>query len=90
MVAGLFGSVIEYFSARPLRGRICASKPGGSSMARPVATSFVSPGAERDRLHAVEIHARVFLRSVGVARDHRPLVQFFYSDSRRQLAMITV
>ncbi len=44
IVAGLFGSVIECFNASPLRGRICASYPGGNSIARPVGTSAALPG----------------------------------------------
>src|SRR5712692_8503269 len=44
MVAGLFGNVIACLRARPLRGRICASQPGGSSIARPVGTSSGIPG----------------------------------------------
>src|SRR5579872_2921677 len=45
MVAGLLGSVMACRSARPLRGRICASYPGGSSMARPVGIIWGTPGA---------------------------------------------
>src|ERR1035438_3361102 len=45
MVAGLFGSVMACLAARPLRGRICASYPGGSSIASPVATSRGTPGS---------------------------------------------
>src|SRR5690242_16739188 len=32
-------------SARPLRGRTCASKPGGTSMVRPVGTRRATPGS---------------------------------------------
>ena len=42
---GLFGTVIACFNANPLRGRICASYPGGSSIARPVGTARGTPGS---------------------------------------------
>src|ERR1039457_6847175 len=45
MVPGALGMVMPWRSASPLRGRTCASYPGGSAMVRPVATSFGTPGA---------------------------------------------
>src|SRR5438094_9307081 len=45
MVAGLFGSVMPCFAASPDRGRTCISKPSGTSIANPVGTSAMAPGA---------------------------------------------
>ena len=44
MVPGLFKTVMPFFRASPLRGRICASKPAGSAMCKPVGMSRRSKG----------------------------------------------
>jgi hypothetical protein len=45
---GVFKTVTACFSARPLRGRTCASVSGGNSMAMPVGISRTSPAGPRD------------------------------------------
>lgn len=45
MVAGAFGMVMPCRRANPLRGRTCASNPGGSSIAKPVGTRTGTPGS---------------------------------------------
>ena len=54
------------FSARPLRGRTCASKPGGSSMRQAGGHQARDPGFERHVLDGAQIHAGVFVGSVRV------------------------
>src|SRR5690348_13768513 len=43
MVPGALIMVIPFLDARPLRGRIWASKPGGTAIAKPQGISLISP-----------------------------------------------
>ena len=46
MVPGEFSTVIPFFKASPLRGRICASNPCGIAMNSPVGTRHRCMGAK--------------------------------------------
>ena len=49
MVPGALSTVRPCLTARPERGRTCASVPGGSAMAMPVGTNARAPGASVTR-----------------------------------------
>ena len=63
---GAFGIVIACFSARPLRGRTCASYPGGTSIVSPVGTRRGMPGSSSDVLHRVQVHSGILGGAVSV------------------------
>src|SRR6478752_1555779 len=46
MVPGVFKTVIPFFSARLLRGLICASNPSGNSTNKPVGTATLCKGSK--------------------------------------------
>src|SRR6478672_7350420 len=75
MVPGVFRQVTPYFIARPLLGRICASKPWGSSINKPVGIKTLSSGL------MVTVSLRSALRSIpeesAVAYSGRALLDLF-------------
>src|SRR4051812_38845958 len=58
MVPGELSTVIPCFAASPLRGLICASNPGGSSIERPVGTSSLCSGFSNTALSRFAFRSR--------------------------------
>ena len=76
MVPGALSTVMPCFSARPERGRTCASKPGGSAIARPVGTSARAPGVSVSGASAGTRGEQVEpggARRVGIGRQRQVL-----------------